>query len=174
MNAGENMELSVGAWLRKRDFMLATAESCTGGLVAHLITNVSGSSDYFLGGVVAYHNLAKQVLLGVHEATLQQLGAVSRETALEMARGARRAFSRACPQEKIIGLSTTGIAGPNGAMPGKPVGLVWIGLSAPMIEDAWSFTWNGTREENKGLSAQQALKLLLGCLTDEEIWHDAG
>ena len=102
---------------------LAAAESCTGGLVSHRITNVSGSSEYFPGGVVAYSYEAKASLLGVSWDTLNTFGAVSRETVLEMARGARKLF------DADIGISVSGIAGPTGAMPGKPVGTTWFGLS---------------------------------------------
>jgi PncC family amidohydrolase len=111
---------------------------------------VPGSSEYFLGGVTAYANEAKARLLGVRWETLDQFGAVSEETVLEMARGARQALGAE------VGLSTSGIAGPGGGTPEKPVGLVWIGLSAPGFERAWRFQWPGDRLAVKEQSAEAA------------------
>ena len=105
--------------MHTRGLTLATAESCTGGLVSDRITNVSGSSEYFPGGVVAYSYEAKVNLLGVLWDTLNAHGAVSEETVLEMARGARKLF------KTDIGLSVSGIAGPTGGLPDKPVGTTW-------------------------------------------------
>ena len=113
-----------------------------------------GSSTYFLGGVISYSYDAKERLLGVRHATLYDFGAVSEQTAREMAQGARRALGA------DIGLSVTGIAGPGGAMPGKPVGLTWIALSARDADQAQSFIWDGEREANKSQSAEAALALL--------------
>ena len=137
---------------------LATAESCTGGLIGDRITNVPGASEYFLGGVAAYAYAAKERLLGVNRETLERFGAVSRETVLEMARGARQAIGAQ------IGLSVSGIAGPGGGMPGKPVGLVWIGLSAPDGDWAWRCLFTGNRVENKAASAEEALRILANYL----------
>jgi len=148
------MEIKVGELLRPLGLKLAVAESCTGGLVGHRITNVPGSSEYFLGGVTAYAYEAKVKLLGVSWDTLTRYGAVSRETVLEMARGARRAL------EADIGISVSGIAGPGGGMPEKPVGLTWIGLSASGFEEARSFVFSGDRLEVKEQAAEQALRLL--------------
>lgn len=141
--------------LERHAWKLAVAESCTGGLVGHRITNVPGSSDYYLGSITAYAYEAKVRLLGVSWATLNQYGAVSREVALSMANGIRVAL------EADVGLSVTGIAGPGGGMPHKPVGLTWIGLSAPGYDHAWQFIWTGDRLENKEQSAEAALKLLV-------------
>ena len=116
-----NLEASLGAALRARQLTLATAESCTGGLIAHRLTSVAGSSAYFLGGIVAYSNDAKQRLLGVPLATLVAYGAVSEPTAREMAVGGLRNSAA------DIVLAVTGIAGPGGATPGKPVGTVCFG-----------------------------------------------
>jgi len=160
----EALEVQVGVWLRRRDLKLVTAESCTGGLIGHRLTNVPGSSDYYLGGAIAYAYEAKEQILGVSPATLARYGAVSQETVLEMARGARQALSTPFPLEKLVGLSVSGIAGPGGGMPGKPVGLVWIGLSAADREQAWKFLWPGDRLMNKELSAEKALELLLDYL----------
>ena len=161
---GEALETQVGPFLRQHNLMLAAAESCTGGLIGHLLTNVPGSSDYYLGGIVAYSYEAKERLVGVKHQTLINCGAVSQETVVEMARGVRSVFSPDFPMEKIIGISVSGIAGPGGGMPGKPVGLVWIGLSAAGLEKAYRFVWNGDRLKNKQLSAKMALQILLDYL----------
>ncbi len=144
----------VGESLRQRSLTLALAESCTGGLLAHRVTNVPGSSDYLLGGVVAYSNSAKEQLLDVSHETLEAHGAVSRETAVEMARGARRVFG------SHLALSITGIAGPTGGTPEKPVGLTFICLAAPEGEWVERHIWTGDREANKAASAEAALDLL--------------
>jgi PncC family amidohydrolase len=144
----------VGQLLSTRHLTLAVAESCTGGLIGHRLTDVPGSSAYFLGGVVAYAYDAKEHLLGVHHNTLYEHGAVSEATAREMARGVRRALSA------DIGLSVTGIAGPGGGMPGKPVGLTWIALSAREVEQAVQYVWDGDRITNKEKSAEAALVVL--------------
>lgn len=159
-----SLEVAIGEWLRKRGLKLVAAESCTGGLMGHRLTNVPGSSDYYLGGIGSYANEAKEKLLGVRHETLTQFGAVSENVAVEMARGVRAAFAGHIPVEQLVGVSVTGIAGPGGAMPGKPVGLVWIGLSAPGLERAWRYQWQGNRIANKQLSAQQALQLVLAYL----------
>ena len=156
---GEPLEVQVGVLLRQKGIKLALAESCTGGLISHWITNVPGSSDYYLGGVSAYAYEAKERLLGVNHATLAVYGAVSRETALEMARGARQVFGAG------LSASVTGIAGPGGGMPNKPVGLVWIALSAPEGDWAYRYIFDGNRIENKTASACQVLRLLVDYLT---------
>jgi PncC family amidohydrolase len=150
----EKLEVIVGQLLAERKLKLATAESCTGGLLGHRITNVPGSSDYFEGGIVAYSYEAKERLLGVHHDTLYEHGAVSAETALEMARGARKVFGT------DIGIAVTGIAGPGGGLPGKPVGLVFIALSARSGERVERFVWDDDREGNKSRSAEAALEIL--------------
>ena len=161
------LEVQVGEWLRRRGWKLIAAESCTGGLIGHLLTNVPGSSDYFLGSLVSYANAAKEHWLGVSRETLERCGAVSKEVVLEMARSARRSLSAAFPLAQLVGISVSGVAGPGGGTPDKPVGLVWIGLSAPGFEHAWQYHWQGTREENKERSAVQALRLLLDFLQRE-------
>jgi len=150
----EKLEVIVGHMLAERKLKLATAESCTGGLVGHRLTNVPGSSGYLEGGVIAYSYEAKERLLGVHHDTLYEHGAVSAETALEMARGARKALGA------DIGIAVTGIAGPGGGLPGKPVGLVYIALSARTVERVEHFVWDSDREGNKALSAEAALAML--------------
>lgn len=162
----EPIEAQIGDLLRARGYKLMVAESCTGGLIGHRITNIPGSSDYYLGSIIAYAYQAKERLLGVKAETLAKFGAVSAETALEMALGVRRALAADFPLERTIGISVTGIAGPGGATPEKPVGLVWIGISTPTGDRAHRFVWGGSRVENKALSAQKALELLLAYLTD--------
>jgi PncC family amidohydrolase len=151
----EPLEVQLIQAFRRRGWTLALAESCTGGLIGHRLTNVPGSSDYFLGGIVAYAYEAKERLLGVRHQTLYQHGAVSRETAIEMARGARLALGA------DVGVSVTGIAGPTGGLPDKPVGLTWIAVSTRDREQAQQFLWEGDRMANKEQSAEAALHLLL-------------
>ncbi len=154
------LEVKVGKLLRRRGLRLAVAESCTGGLIGHLITNVPGSSTYYQGSVTAYAYEAKVRLLGVSWDTLERYGAVSKETVLEMARGVRRALAA------DLGLSVSGIAGPGGGTAEKPVGLVWIGLSSAEVDEAWQFNWPGNRRQVKEQSALQALQLLVDYLQE--------
>lgn len=154
----KTLEIVVGDLLRRAGLHLATAESCTGGLIGHRITNVPGSSDYYLGGVIAYANDVKIHLLGVSQATLTQHGAVSRETTLEMARGVQHLL------EADIGLSVSGIAGPGGGTLEKPVGQTWIGLNAEGYSQAWCYLWPGDRLSVKTQTAEQALRLLMDYL----------
>lgn len=149
------LEFLIGGKLQEHGLRLAVAESCTGGLIGHRITNVAGSSVYFLGGVIAYANEAKMRLLGVRQQTLEQYGAVSQETVLEMARGVRQALGAE------IGIAVSGIAGPGGGTPEKPVGTTWIGLSAPDEERAWSYLFQGERLRIKEQAAEQALRRLV-------------
>jgi len=138
--------------LKERGLTLATAESCTGGLIACELTNVSGSSDWFVGGVVAYANSAKEGLLGVPRETLLAHGAVSRETVLAMAAGAAKRLGADCA------LAVSGIAGPTGGTPEKPVGTVWIGWSVEGSASAERFLFPGDRLAVKRASALAALK----------------
>lgn len=154
------IEEKVGALLADRGLTLVTAESCTGGLLAHRITNVSGSSAYYLGGVVAYADRVKEEALGVRRETLLVHGAVSEETAREMASGARQRIGA------NVAVSITGIAGPTGGMPEKPVGLVYVALSAPDVEICRRHIWQGDRLMNKQQSAEAALQLLLAYVQD--------
>ena len=150
----ESLEAVIGQLLIQHKLTLAVAESCTGGLIGHRLTNVPGSSAYFLGGVVAYAYDAKEHLLGVSHNTLYEFGAVSEPTARAMARGVRRVVGA------DVGVSVTGIAGPGGGMPGKPVGLTWIALSARDVERAEHYVWDGDRITNKEQSAEAALAMV--------------
>ena len=150
----DSLEKRLGEILRARALKLAVAESCTGGLIADRITDVPGSSDYFVGGITAYAYEAKVALLGVSWDTLKAYGAVSRETVLEMARGARKSL------DADVALSVSGIAGPGGGLPDKPVGTTWIGLSARDDEMAFLHHFKGGRRENKSLASNAALEHL--------------
>lgn len=151
----EKILKNISIELKKRNLTIATAESCTGGLVAHAITNVSGSSDYFERGIVSYSNKAKMELLDVPEDVLKKFGAVSKEVAKIMAEKVRK-------KSKVdIGLSTTGIAGPTGGTPEKPVGLVYIGLSIKDKTIVKKIQFKGNRLENKESTCNAALELLL-------------
>lgn len=149
-----SLEGLVGRYLQKSGLTLAVAESCTGGLIGHRLTEVPGASDYFLGGVVSYSNDAKCDLLRVPAAVLARHGAVSPETAWDMARGVREVFHAA------IGLAVTGIAGPSGGSLDKPVGTVYIGLATDQGEEVWHFQFHGNRAEIKTLTAETALDRL--------------
>lgn len=151
-----SLEARVGAALSRRGWTVCAAESCTGGLVMHRLTNIAGSSSYVLGGVVTYSNAAKQKLVGVKEATLIAYGAVSEQTAAEMAQGARDLF------DADIAVSITGIAGPGGGTAEKPVGLTYIGVvrrgEAPLVR---RHVWTGDRVAIKEASASAALAWIL-------------
>jgi len=156
----QSIEVRVGSALSARGWTLALGESCTGGLIAHRITEIPGSSEYFLGGVVAYSNPIKESLLHVQHETLETVGAVSEETAREMARGAREVMSA------TVGASVTGIAGPGGASEDKPVGLTFMSVSTPDGEWVERHVFEGDRHANKQASAEAALKLVLQVLSD--------
>ena len=147
-------------WMRRRRLTLALAESCTGGLIAARLTEVPGASDVLLGGIICYSNDSKIRILGVPEQMLRRHGAVSEEVAREMALRARALFAASC------GLSVTGIAGPGGATPGKPVGLVFVAASAaPHAQEeervvARRLLLGGSRSEVRNRSADAALALL--------------
>jgi nicotinamide-nucleotide amidase len=145
------MEAVVGQLLAARDLKLGVAESCTGGLIGHRLTNVPGSSRYLKGGVIAYADKVKQQKLGVSPATLRAHGAVSEETAREMAAGVRGQLK--CD----LGLAVTGIAGPDGGSPEKPVGTVCFALAAPETIYSRRYQLWGTREWVKLLASQVAL-----------------
>ncbi len=157
----QTLELSIAQILTERGQKVVFAESCTGGLIGHRITNIPGSSAYYLGSITAYAYEAKVKWLGVSWDTLEAHGAVSKEVVLEMAQGVRDAL------KADIGLSVSGIAGPGGGMPDKPVGTIWIGLAT--ADGTWSrhFCWDGDRIQNKNYSADAVLQMLLDYLQGE-------
>ncbi len=146
------MVLELAKKLTARGWWLATAESCTGGLIGHTLTSVAGSSEWYLGGVVAYANSVKQGVLGVDAGDLEQYGAVSRQVVEAMAVGAARVIGT----ETAIAVS--GVAGPGGGTPEKPVGTVWVGWKAGPVVRAECFHFSGGRSEVKEQSVQAALE----------------
>jgi len=148
------LEEIVGQLLTEQGLTIAVAESCTGGLIAHRLTNVSGSSAYFVGGVVAYANEVKEQVLGVSGETMAAHEAISEETVREMVRGARHLFGT------DVAISATGITGPTGGTPQKPVGLVYVALAAQDIERCERHLWQGDRLENKQQTSEAALEML--------------
>jgi PncC family amidohydrolase len=149
----------VGGRARTARVRLAVAESCTGGLVGHLLTETAGASDYFRGGLVAYADEAKQALLGVATETLADHGAVSAQVAVAMASGARERFGA------DVAAAVTGIAGPGGGTDAKPVGLTYVAVADDLGTDVRRYTWSGDRHQNKLASARATLELLLDRLT---------
>lgn len=138
-----------------RDMTLATAESCTGGLVGHLLTETSGSSAYYVGGLISYSDELKRNHLGVDARTLEGHGAVSAQTCVAMAEGARSRYGAS------LGLAITGIAGPDGGSEQKPVGLTYVGVADAQGHDVRRNIWQTGRHENKVQSAEAALRLLI-------------
>lgn len=146
-------EISLCQALLDKNMKIATAESCTGGMIASKITSVPGASGCFDCGVVTYSNEQKQKLLGVNPETLENFGAVSEETALEMCKGVKELASA------DFGISVTGIAGPGGGTPEKPVGTVWIGICGENVHQAFCFRFNGNRTQVRQQTAFTALEL---------------
>ncbi len=144
----------IGKMLADRGLTISVAESCTGGLIGSIITDVPGSSRYFLGGVIAYSNQSKLEILNVSSGTIAEHGAVSDQTVLEMAGGIKRLFN------SHLGLAVTGIAGPEGGSREKPVGTVFIGLAAEDRIFTAGHRFHGTREEIKQETARMALDYL--------------
>lgn len=150
----DHLAVAIGDLLRSKNLRLALAESCTGGLIASHITDVPGSSEYFLGSVVAYAYEAKEGLLEVSHELLLKHGAVSEPIARELANNARRKFGA------DVAIGITGIMGPGGATPTKPLGLTYIALSAPDADWCRHYIWQGNRLENKSSAAHAALEML--------------
>ncbi len=155
---GETLESAIGNLLKKSGKTLALAESCSGGYVSHLVTSIPGSSAYFNGSVVPYHNQFKQNILGVSAQTLESKGAVSEETVREMAQGVRKIFG------SDIGLSSSGIAGPDGGTAEKPVGTVWIACAGEGFLEAKKLQLGQDRLLNIQITAVAVLNLLRICL----------
>jgi len=148
-------EAEVGKILRKCKMTMAVAESCTGGLISSRITDISGSSDYFIMGIVAYSNKIKENILGVSPRLLQKHGAVSKQVALEMAKGVSLLAAT------DIGIGVTGIAGPTGGTKSKPVGLVYIALVTDKKHLVKGFRFKGPREDIKFQASQSALEMII-------------
>ena len=144
--------------LLEKKLTIGTAESCTGGKIASMITAIPGSSNYFKGGIVAYSNEVKSSILGVSQSDLDNYGAVSEPVVRQMAEGAMRALKTDCA------IATSGIAGPDGGSPEKPVGTVWIAVSYKEKTVSQKFQFSGNREENILLSAQTGVKMLMELL----------
>ena len=138
----------------ERGLTLATAESCTGGLIAFALTEISGSSDYFVGGLVSYSNGLKERELGVEHETLEHHGAVSAQTCVAMAEGARRRYGA------DVAVAVTGIAGPGGGTDAKPVGLTYVAVADAQGHEVRRFAWSDDRHGNKMRSAEAALALV--------------
>lgn len=152
------VEEEIGAFLRNKSLSLSTAESCTGGGIAALVTSVPGSSDYFKGGIVAYSNEVKKDLLQVSPETLEKHGVVSRETVLEMVKGAMKTMKTDCA------VATSGIAGPGGGTVEKPVGTVWIAAACRDCIITMKQEGDEGRDRNVKKAIQNALFMLLDCI----------
>lgn len=148
------LEEEISLLLQQHNLTLSIIESATGGLLSHLITNIPGSSRYYKGSVIAYSNEVKTAFLGIDEAIIRRHGAVSQQTAEAMAEGGKKLFT------SDVCLATTGIAGPGGATPNKPVGLFYIGLAHPTGMICQKYIYQGDREQNKHLAANSALTQL--------------
>ena len=155
------VEIEIANALKSRRLVMGTAESCTGGKIASMITSMAGSSEYFAGGVVSYCNEVKHDVLGVSEDNLRMYGAVSQPVVEQMARGAMRVLGCDCA------VATSGIAGPGGGTPTKPVGTVWVAAAYKerILSGCYHFGEN-PRTENIRLSAEAALRMLLGLLRE--------
>ena len=157
-----DLAVAIKEALEQRNEMMATAESCTGGLIASSIVDIPGSSAILAGGVVAYQNEIKVKLLDVSETTIDKYGVVSGETVKEMADGARKKFG--CEWA----VATSGIAGPGGAEPGKPVGTVWIAVASSLQNEAFCEIFSGNRNKVREKSVYKAMQLLLSRLNNQK------
>lgn len=155
----ERLEEKIFSCFVKRGFTLSLAESCTGGALASLLVSVTDASKYFLGSIVAYSNFSKTKLLGVNPLTLEVFGAVSEETAIEMAKGAINCF------DSDFAIATTGLAGPSGGSPAKPVGTVCFAIvSRTAASASWTSQFKGDRQEIMKQSVEEALQKILNHL----------
>ena len=161
MTMNEPIEARLADLLRERDRTIAVAETFTGGLVSDIITNVPGASRYFLGGIVTYSDRSKVKSLGVREATLRVNGAVSEQTASEMALGVREHFG------SDYGIAITGLAGPGGASFGKPVGLVFFSFTDGKTTMVDRMEFSGDRLNIKRAAASQILRMTLDCIIED-------
>jgi PncC family amidohydrolase len=158
-DATVHLSQTLGSALRRRRLTLSVAESATGGLIGHVLTEVPGSSDYFVGDVIAYSSAIKTDLLHVPKTVLERHGAVSDEAAAAMAQGIRKLL------RADVGVASTGIAGPTGATPSKPVGLTYVAVELPSSKPiVRRYEFNGSRSSLKAQFARAALQLLLDCV----------
>ncbi len=155
------LETLIGGLLRQNGWTLSIAESCTGGLICDRVTDVSGSSDYFMGGMVNYSNESKSKHLGVPLNDIEKYGAVSPQVAKKMAHGVRKAFNT------TFGLSTTGVAGPTGGTKRSPVGRVFIGLAAGRKAWVKKLDLKGTRRDIKEKATEKALQYFCELLVEK-------
>ena len=158
MNNNNSLSEQLGGLLRSKGLLMGTAESCTGGRIANMVTLVAGSSDYFVGGVVSYSNEVKHNVLGVSEDSLRLHGAVSREVVEQMAQGAIRTLGCDCS------VATSGVAGPGGGSPEKPVGTVWIAAALKEQVVSHCYHFGTVLAENIQSAADTALTMLLELL----------
>lgn len=158
MNNNNSLSEQLGGLLRSKGLLMGTAESCTGGRIANMVTLVAGSSDYFVGGVISYSNEVKHNVLGVSEDSLRLHGAVSREVVEQMAQGAIRTLGCDCS------VATSGVAGPGGGSPEKPVGTVWIAAALKEQVVSHCYHFGTVRAENIQSAADTALTMLLELL----------
>ncbi|WP_373398152.1 competence/damage-inducible protein A [Algoriphagus halophilus] len=155
----ETLESAIGKLLKKSNKTLALAESCTGGYISHLVTSISGSSAYFQGALVPYHNQFKHEILGVSNTTLEEFGAVSEQTVIEMSKGIKKLF------QSDFGLASSGIAGPNGGTEAKPVGTIWIACAGDGFVETKKLQLTQDRLLNVQLTAVAVLNLLRVCFS---------
>jgi PncC family amidohydrolase len=155
------LALLTGRLLLKKRLTLSLCESCTGGMLGAIITGIPGSSKYFEGGIIAYSNEIKKRIAGVKTVTLKKFGAVSTQTAREMAKGVRRIM------KTDIGISITGIAGPGGGTRAKPVGLVFIAFASKNTTSIHKFKFSGSRENIRKKTCISALKLLIRFIQED-------
>ena len=158
MNNNNSLSEQLGGLLRSKGLLMGTAESCTGGRIANMVTLVAGSSDYFVGGVVSYSNEVKHNVLGVSEDSLRLHGAVRREVVEQMAQGAIRTLGCDCS------VATSGVAGPGGGSPEKPVGTVWIAAALKDQVVSHCYHFGTVRAENIQSAADTALTMVLELL----------
>lgn len=158
----DSLPSAIGALLKKKGYSISTAESCTGGFIAYTLTSVPGSSAYYQGSIVAYQNEIKEAQLGVKDKTLQEWGAVSEQAVIEMAEGVRKKL------KTDIGISASGIAGPGGGTPDKPVGLVWIAVAGPNGTKTKKLQLTKERDINIRYTAANLLNLLRQTLIEND------
>ncbi len=153
--------------LKEKKVFIATAESCTGGLLGSLLTKSSGASEIYLGGVVTYHNDAKLTLLGVREDTLKRYGAVSKQTSIEMSRGLIKKLKKS-KITNIIAVSITGIAGPGGGTVKKPLGTVYITVTLNSVDYTKKFSFKGPRDKIRRSSCLEGVTMAINVLNETE------